>query len=552
MFGNKILISMSKFQQISHRLTTAHLRLERDWRIWNMNRQVRLNAKMKAEERSVVLFNTSSRLGGFSQNAAFTLLTGWGLQLAGIPVIHFSCRAGLSRCVLGTNPDDPAQAPPCKVCIAQSKKLTAAAETRWFDYHSDPELVAALDGLSLGELSSFEFHLPPASFILPLGSLVLPSLRWALRRHHLNDDVATRFLLREYIQSAYNLAVEFYNLLSEAHPQAVVLFNGLQFPEATARWVAQKLGIPAITHEVGFQPFSVFFTRGDATAYPIDIPDEFELTPKQFSRLEAQHNRRLRGDFTMAGITFWPQIDSLDDDFLQFAGRFKQIVPVFTNVIFDTSQVHANTIFPQMFAWLDLVLEIILAQPETLFVIRAHPDEMRPGKQSRESVQQWVDAHGVDQLSNVIFVPSDAPLSSYELIRRSKFVMVYNSSIGLEATILGAPVLCGGRARYTQAPTVFLPSSSQAYREMAEQFFAEDHIGIPEEFVRNAWRFLYYQFYRAALPLDRYLKAHPTPGYVQLKPFSWRDLLPEISGTIQVIVNGIVTATPFLLPENDS
>ena len=67
---------------------------------------------------------------------------------------------------------------------------------------------------------------------------------------------------------------------------------------------------------------------------------------------------------------------------------------MFTNVVYDTSQVHANKIFPHMFAWLETVLELIRSHPETLFVIRAHPDEMRPGtaKQSRESVRDWVAA----------------------------------------------------------------------------------------------------------------------------------------------------------------
>ena len=68
------------------------------------------------------------------------------------------------------------------------------------------------------------------------------------------------------------------------------------------------------------------------------------------------------------------------------------MVPVFTNVIFDTSQPHSNVVFPHMFAWLDCVLELVRAHPETLFVIRAHPDEIRPGKESRESVAQWVGA----------------------------------------------------------------------------------------------------------------------------------------------------------------
>ena len=540
------------------RLTTARLRLEREWRTWNLNRQVRAHATPDPGQRPVVLFNASSRLGGFSQNAAFTLLTAWGLQLAGAPVIHFACRGGMTRCPLGTNPDDPDQPPPCRACIAQTRKLTAAAEPHWFEFVPDPALDAALDGLDVAALSEFEYpialhpapsNLQPATPSLPVGPLVLPSLRWALRRHHLPDDAATRRLFREYIRSAHRVAVEFDALLAETHPQAVVVFNGLQFPEATARWVAQQHGIRVITHEVGFQPFSAFFTEGQATAYPIEIPDGFELTPEQQARLEAHLSRRMQGDFTMAGITFWPEMRTLDDDFLQRAAKFRQIVPVFTNVVFDTSQVHANTVFPQMFAWLDLVLEIIRAHPETLFVIRAHPDEMRAGKQSRESVQDWVAVNGVDALPNVIFVAPQEPLSSYDLIRRSKFVMVYNSSIGLEASLLGAPVLCGGRARYTRYPTVFFPRSPQEYRQMAEQFLAAETIAVPPEFRRNALRFLYYQFYRVSLPFDRYLEAHPTPGYVQLKPFSWRDLLPENSPVLRVVTEGVLHGKPFVLDE---
>ena len=68
----------------------------------------------------VVFFNASTRLDGFSQNAAFGVLTAWGLQLAGAPVLHFACHAGMARCVLGTNPDDFTQSPPCRVCISQT------------------------------------------------------------------------------------------------------------------------------------------------------------------------------------------------------------------------------------------------------------------------------------------------------------------------------------------------------------------------------------------------------------------------------------------------
>ena len=533
------------------RLQTAWLRLLQNRRLARLSRQVARHAQPDPQQKPVAFFNTSSRLGGLSQNAAFSQLTAWGLQLAGVPVIHFACRAGMSRCVLGTDPDDHTADPPCQMCIAQSERLLASAPVGWFTYQRDEYLAAALKGLDFDALSKFQYQSDNWQAAIPLGRLVLPSLRWALRRHHLPDDAATRHQMREYILSAYHVAGEFDRFLQQENPHAVVLFNGLQFPEAAARWVAHQGDIPTITHEVSFRPFSAFFTRGDATAYPIEIPADFSLTDEQNARLDAYLSQRFQGEFTMAGIRFWPEMEKLDGDFLEQADQFEHIVPVFTNVVFDTSQIHANVIFKQMFAWLDLILDVIREHPETLFVIRAHPDEKRPGtrKQSRESVSDWVARNGVDQLPNVVFIDSQEYLSSYDLIRRAKFVMVYNSSIGLESTLLGVPVLCGGEARYTQYPIVHFPQTQQGYRQKAEEFLSAASLDVPEAFRKNARRFYYYQLYRVSLPLDDFIQAHPTPGYVSLKRFSWRDLLSEHSTTMRVLVEGITQGEPFVLPE---
>jgi len=253
----------------------------------------------------------------------------------------------------------------------------------------------------------------------------------------------------------------------------------------------------------------------------------------------------------MAGIRFWKEIKGLDEAFLAKASSFRQIVPVFTNVVYDTSQIHANVVFRHMFHWLDHVLKIIRAHPETLFVIRAHPDEMRPGtaKQARESVRGWVEANAVNKLSNVVFIDSQEYLSSYELIQRSKFIMVYNSSIGLEAALLSIPVLCAGKARYTQYPTVFFAQSIDEFERLAEGMLAIETIEFPPQFRRNARRFLYYQLYRASLPFGDFLQAASRPGFVQLRPFDWQALLPQRSPTIQTLLRGFQDGGDFLLPE---
>jgi hypothetical protein len=222
-------------------------------------------------------------------------------------------------------------------------------------------------------------------------------------------------------------------------------------------------------------------------------------------------------------------------------------VPVFTNVIFDTSQPHANTVFDDMFQWLDLVLEVIRSHRETLFVIRAHPDELRVRKSSRETVEAWVDRREVRKEPNVVFVNPNETLSSYELIQKSKFVMIYNSTIGLEASIMGAAVLCAGKARFTQYPTVFFPQSVDAYRTQLEAFLNAERIEVPAEFKRNARRFLYYQLFRTSLPFGDFLEPSVRTTQARLKSFTVDALLQ--ADAIQTILDGVLNDGDFLLRE---
>lgn len=499
----------------------------------------------------VIFFRASTGTTDFTYNSGFQILVSWALRLQKVPVIHFACQSGMSHCVLGTARLKPTNPPPCKACIAHSRALHTGADVRWFQYRRDPELAARLESLTITDLLEFEYKhtVPGLPSPAPLGKLVAPGLRWILRRHNLLDNDGTRYLCREFMLSAWNIAREFSTLLDQTHPRAVVVFNGQFFPEATARWLACNRGIPSYAHEVGLLPFSAFFTAGEPTAYPIDIPADFELNEAQNARLDSYLEKRFQGNFTMAGIKFWPEMKGLDESLIGKIDQFKQVVPVFTNVIFDTSQPHANMVFTDMFAWLDEVLEIARRHSETLFVIRAHPDETRPGKESLETVSGWVAARAAASLPNLLFIPPDERLSSYELIQRSKFVMIYNSTIGLEAAIMGASVLSGGQARFTRYPIVFFPNSVDEFRRQAEEFLSSHKISIPAEFKRNARKFLYYQLFRTSLPFDRYLTTSYHPSFTHFKDFPVTALLPEHSPAMQTILDGILRNGDFLLRE---
>jgi len=492
----------------------------------------------------VLFFNASTRTHSLSLNAAFSLLASLAVRSRGVPVRYLVCRAGMQQCMLATSWRNPHLQPPCKQCMRLSEQVFPEDLSIGLPMHADvAEIMPQLEGRSLPELIAWE-HAG-----VPFGRLCIPTLRWAMRIHHLGDTAVHRELMRKYLVSAVNLHMQFQRIFQEQKPRALVVFNGTTYPEAVARHTAVALGIPVITHEVGLRPHSAFFTDRDATFREVHIPDSFQLGKEENDRLDRYLEARWKGKFTMAGIQFWPQMEDLPDEVDVALERHEQMVVVFPNVIFDTSQVHANVVFEHMFAWLDEVLAIADEHPRTLFVIRAHPDEDRPGKASRESVAMWAADRGVCRRKNLLFYAPSVYVSSYELIRQAKFSLVYNSSIGLEASIMGKPLICAGRGRYTQAETVYFPTTRKAYRKLVEDFLEASEVEQPPVFIKHARRFLYYELYKASLDFSRLLEPYPgKPGFVTVAVDPILHAIQDGLIEWRIIADGILEGGTFSYP----
>ena len=495
------------------------------------------------EDHPVLFFNASTRLNRTSLNAAYAWITANSLRFSGIPVHFISCGKGLKPCLLSVGRGGETL---CSSCMALSRDMYAGLPHTVFHFQEDNEVANDVEGLDHAGLSAYEHE------GVPLGELTLPSLRWILRRHHLDNVPEAVPLQRSFIRSAWSTYLQAKKLMDEIEPRAVVVFNGLQYPEAVVKWLGKQRNIPTFTHEIGLMPNTAIFTEGEATACPIELPDDFEMTPDRDAKLDAYLSRRMKGSFSTAGVQFWPDMQALSPEFWERARTFRQVVPVFTNVIFDTSQKHANTVFPDMFAWLDEVKKLIEAHSDTLFVVRAHPDESRPGKESHETVTDWVKKNQLTYLPNVLYVPPEQHISSYELIQTSKFTMVYNSTIGLEAAIMGAGVLCAGRSRYSQVPLCWFPQTVPEYIEKAEQLLDCVSVEVPESFRLTARRFMYYQFFHTALSFEPFIAPDETwKGYVKIRSFPVEALDPAKDPNLRVIRDGILTGSPFVLPDEN-
>ena len=114
---------------------------------------------------------------------------------------------------------------------------------------------------------------------------------------------------------------------------------------------------------------------------------------------------------------------------------------------------------------------------------------------------------------------------------------------------MGVPVLCAGKARFTQYPTVFFPQTVDEVRRRMEELLEAEKIDVPPEFKRNARRFLYYQLFRTSLPFGDFLEPSIRTTQTRLKSFGLEKLLPENSKAMKAIFEGLLQNDDFLLKE---
>jgi hypothetical protein len=493
-----------------------------------------------ADQPSVLFLDVSSHIYNLSFNGIAGLLATWGLRLAGQSVTYLVCHSGFEKCLLGTRPADLSAPMPCETCIANNTSWYPAKHSVAFH---PPEagydhLSSKLMAMTTKELLDYRYG------SINLGELCVPSVRWRLRRWNLDLDAAGHDILAIYIASAIALAQRLETLFSEKKVRSLLLFNGTFFPEATARAIAQLHNIPVVTYESGFQPLSAFFSHTVATEYSIQIPADFELSDEENTQLDEYLAQRLKGNFTMAGIRFWQDMQSISSELKQKAEAHRQIVVVFTNVVFDTSQTYANLVFESMFDWLEATLTLAAEHPNMLFVVRAHPDELRQDKESQEPVSEWLAAKGFDTLKNLTFIAPTEYVSSYELIDLSQFCIVYNSTIGLEATLLGKPVIAAGQTRYDRENMTHKVASPEAYLDLVQQFLQSGVPPVPAEWQQRARRFMYYSLFKTSLDLSPFTDQAYLYNYT-LKPFGAEALHPDRSTVIKTICSGIMNDAPF-------
>ena len=123
----------------------------------------------------------------------------------------------------------------------------------------------------------------------------------------------------------------------------------------------------------------------------------------------------------------------------------KQIVGLFPNIPWDGQVTGGSAVFPQFRDWLKTTVDFFADREDAVLVIRSHPAELLTGDAAgRETTASMLSEMYPELPRNVLLLGPKHQINSYTLGENSDFGITYSSTVTLELTYLGVPiVLCG-------------------------------------------------------------------------------------------------------------
>ncbi|MFA5114017.1 MAG: hypothetical protein WC529_06980 [Candidatus Margulisiibacteriota bacterium] len=482
-------------------------------------------------------------LGYFEVALTWELTLMKALEGRGHECRNFLCDLPLPMCELRLiDSDTPAI---CRNCSQKSAALFAAAGYRPFlasKYvnQDDALKAAALLPAEDDRLKDFVYE------GLRFDDVIKASLLHYLRIGREQPTAEYYAAYRRLLISALLIHWAQARLLDEYRPDVVVVINGLFYPGMLLVEHAKKRGIRHITYERGYLIDRLVFSDTTPVVwFPIDKAWEKwrdkPLTAAENKVLDDYLDERMYGK--RSEIKLWDKPDFNRPEFLAKYNvrKYRRVLALFTNVLWDSAVVGCDESFPSIFDWLKAVIGQIGARPDTLLFIRVHPAELKPRHlASREKVADFLAREYPQLPPNVVVIGPEEPTSSYMIMELADGVLVNTSITGLEAACKGKPVIVAGKTHYKNKGLTIDARDQKEFAAALAALCDGRELIKPAQAVETARRYAYTFFFRYMIDFPFFAQHLRVHNPVLLKYRSVAELQPGANASLDAICSFIL------------
>ncbi len=394
-----------------------------------------------------------------------------------------------------------------------------------------------------------------------VGQFVLASALRARRVGHLDfADPDVRANLTDRLHESVRSVIAAEHLLDEIKPDCLLFMD-----RAYAGWgeifdLAMHRGLDTVTWNPGYKSNRLVFKRynirnqrdhplcpsADATARLRALPwspadgeavrrellgcydseDWFSVVGTQFDK------SRLSRDETRRSLGLVPD---------------KKLAVIFPHILWDGSFFYGEDLFQDYSEWFVETIKAACANDRLHWIVKLHPahvvkaqQEGRHGKPAELVALEGV----VDALPpHVTVIQPEAPISTYSLFQIADYVVTVRGTVGIEAALLGIPVITAGTGRYDGRGFTVDSSTKEEYRRRLAAI--ETQPPMTHDQVERAERYAFYVFLCkplrlscASLEYARDGKATPIVTVACRTRDQWRES-PDIVALAQWLRDGV-------------
>jgi hypothetical protein len=384
----------------------------------------------------------------------------------GDEVLQLVCTGELGICDSNLNHDFSR----CLTCISRREMGVSLLEGR-------VKQIKLLQYASAGHLKEAEqvkhvfdslFHLQEFKIDgYPIGYAVGSSLVSILRDSTL-DLEANGEKIRKYLQYSlltYRAAQEF---LKKEKPDRVYIFNGrLPVPRAMLS-ACTDLGVECMIHERGnnYRHYELFRNR-----LPQDLIFIQELIEEAWDNAPEPQRTQVGKDFYIerrkGAVQGWKSFIDQQSEGLIPANWD----PTKHNiVIFNSSEDEfisctddwKNKLYMSQYDAIRLIAKELSNDPDICLYLRAHPNLKSASQSEKEALESM-------RLEPLTYIPPDSDVSSYALLDMASTVLVFNSTMGIEATYWDKPSVLAGPSLYDRLGSNYIPTTHEEVMALLRQ-----------------------------------------------------------------------------------
>lgn len=343
----------------------------------------------------------------------------------------------------------------------------------------------------------------------------------ALQRHYLiaEPDVRDDKVSRGFLNSILSTLVVMDKLDNKIHPKYVLSSHGTYSTWGAVVEYCKAHNVYVVTYGQNYNHCGIEFTYDDSylTGVLNDTDNKWAekvLTEKEYATVKRFLDERL-GRVQDEGVAFDYNKNNKThytrEQLNEMLGidANKKLIGLFPNIPWDGQVTGGTAVFPNFRDWLKTTVDYFAARDDAVLVIRSHPAEVLTGDAAgHETTETMLKDIYTVLPRNVLLVGPKHQVNSYTLGENSDFAITYSSTITLELTYLGIPVVLCGCPPFKDKNVAFDIVSQEKYIDLLNRGL-DGELKVSQDRIDRLFRYLHYFFFMRTMP-QTLVDAHDT------------------------------------------